>query len=63
MIDPYGRVRAELDLDGTGALDADLPVAIERTVYARFGDFGFWILLFASAFIAFFVVYNRKEPN
>jgi apolipoprotein N-acyltransferase len=63
VIDPYGRVRAELDLDRTGALDADLPAAIERTAYARFGDFGFWILLFASAFIAFFVVYNRKEPN
>jgi apolipoprotein N-acyltransferase len=36
-IDGYGRVRARLDLGHAGALDADLPVALEQTFFVRFG--------------------------
>jgi apolipoprotein N-acyltransferase len=42
VIDPYGRVRARLDLDHRGVLDAALPAALAPTLYARMGD---WVLL------------------
>ena len=38
VIDAYGRVRARLGLQETGALDAFLPVALPPTFYARWGD-------------------------
>jgi apolipoprotein N-acyltransferase len=48
VIDPLGRTKATLALDKTGALDAPLPAAVAPTPYARVGDLGFWLLLFAS---------------
>jgi apolipoprotein N-acyltransferase len=49
VIDPLGRTKTTLALEEMGALDAPLPAAIAPTPYARFGDFGFWLMLFASA--------------
>jgi apolipoprotein N-acyltransferase len=47
VIDPLGRTIATLGLNKIGALDAPLPAAIAPTLYARFGDLGFWLLLIA----------------
>jgi apolipoprotein N-acyltransferase len=44
VIDPYGRIRAALDLGRRGVLDAALPLALPATVYNRFGDIPFTIL-------------------
>jgi apolipoprotein N-acyltransferase len=45
MIDPLGRVTAQLDLGEEGTLDARLPTALPPTIYARYHDAGFFFLL------------------
>ncbi len=52
VIDPMGRVRAALDLGKTGIVDAPLPRALDATPYARFGDFGFLLMLVFGGFAA-----------
>jgi apolipoprotein N-acyltransferase len=52
VIDPLGRVRAQLGLDSTGVLDANLPTAIEATPYARYGWYSFVLLLLSCAVCA-----------
>jgi apolipoprotein N-acyltransferase len=48
VVDPLGRVVARLGLDDVGVLDAPLPKALSPTLYARFGDAGYFILLFVG---------------
>jgi apolipoprotein N-acyltransferase len=45
VIDPEGRVIAQLGLDETGVVDAKLPESLSDTIYARLGDLGFGLLL------------------
>jgi apolipoprotein N-acyltransferase len=47
VIDPLGRVRAELGLGQTGVIDSPLPKAVPKTPFARFGDAGFALMLLA----------------
>jgi apolipoprotein N-acyltransferase len=47
VIDPLGRVRAELGLGVAGVLDSPLPGAVPKTPFARFGDVGFALMLIA----------------
>ncbi|MDO8377500.1 apolipoprotein N-acyltransferase [Phenylobacterium sp.] len=53
MIDAFGRpiLGARLTLGQEGILDIRLPPALAPTVYSRFGDAGFAIMLLLSAFI------------
>ncbi|WP_421933656.1 apolipoprotein N-acyltransferase [Phenylobacterium sp.] len=53
MIDAYGRpiLGARLTLGQEGILDIRLPPALAPTVYSRFGDAGFAIMLLLSALI------------
>jgi apolipoprotein N-acyltransferase len=53
VIDPVGRVRAELALDQLGVVDSSLPVALPPTPYARFGDLVFLVLLITAACASF----------
>jgi apolipoprotein N-acyltransferase len=53
MIDPLGRVRASLALGRAGVVDSALPQALPETVFARFGEVAFFLLLFASLAAAF----------
>jgi apolipoprotein N-acyltransferase len=41
VVDPYGRLVASLPLGAEGVLDAQLPMTIMATTYARFGDIPF----------------------
>jgi apolipoprotein N-acyltransferase len=50
VVDPLGRVIRSLPLGTEGILDAPLPVALPRTVYARVGDTGAGLMI-AAAFI------------
>ena len=58
VIDPYGRVTAQLGLGKMGVLDARLPKAAPISTYARYGDLTFVLLLFAATALAF--VLRRK---
>jgi apolipoprotein N-acyltransferase len=49
MIDPHGRIVAALAMGQAGVVDASLPQALPATPYARFGDFGFWLLVLLCA--------------
>ncbi len=54
VVDPHGRVAARLDLGRMGVLDADLPQALEPTLYARLGNLaaaalGLVLLVLAAA--------------
>jgi apolipoprotein N-acyltransferase len=53
VIDPLGRVRAELPLNQMGVVDSPLPAALPPTPYARFGDLVFLGLLVTAAFGSF----------
>ena len=49
VIDAYGQMRARLDLDTRGFVDAALPIALPPTVFARAGD-----LILAALFLLCF---------
>ena len=51
VIDPLGRVRARLDLNRMGVVDAGLPVALAPPFYARLGDLIFLVIMVTGAFI------------
>lgn len=53
VIDPVGRITAELGLGAEGVLDARLPQALGPTLYARIGDIPALIAVLAAAFIAY----------
>jgi apolipoprotein N-acyltransferase len=53
VIDGNGRVRNMLGLNRLGVVDARLPVALGPTLYARFGDLVFLLLLVTAAFASF----------
>jgi len=61
VIDPMGRIVAQLGLGIEGVLDASLPAAIAPTVYARFGNISAAILVA----IALILVLRRRlsRPN
>jgi apolipoprotein N-acyltransferase len=45
VIDAYGRIKASLPLDAIGVIDHPLPVALEPTPYARWGEN--WLIMMA----------------
>ncbi|MGH6936601.1 MAG: apolipoprotein N-acyltransferase, partial [Methylocella sp.] len=52
IVDPYGRVLAELPLGAEGVLDGGLPQTIARPVFASFpfaSAFSVWIAVLAIA--------------
>jgi apolipoprotein N-acyltransferase len=51
MIDAHGRPAATLGLGASGVIDAVLPAALPRTLYSRFGEIGFAMMLLVSALI------------
>lgn len=52
VVDPYGRITAKLDLQETGVLDSSLPTSLANpTLYARFGDASFFLLIFVMTLI------------
>ena len=55
IIDPYGRVIAQLGLGKMGVLDARLPMAASSSVYARLGDWMFLLLLLAASLLVIFI--------
>lgn len=62
MIDPLGRLTARLALGQMGAIEASLPRALPQTIYARFGDVPFALLLLAALALAL-VKAKRRVPS
>jgi apolipoprotein N-acyltransferase len=56
VIDPLGRTIATLELDQEGVVDSPLPVALASTIYARFGDLGFAVLLLVCVALSWVLV-------
>ncbi len=52
MIDPVGRVLARQPLLTTGALDVALPEPVGQTIYAKYGDIIFFLMLAGFVFSA-----------
>lgn len=53
VIDARGRVLHRLDLDVVGVIDARLPPPMAPTIYSRFGDLWFTLLLICGVFVVF----------
>jgi apolipoprotein N-acyltransferase len=53
MIDPLGRITGRLGLGRMGVVDAKLPKALAPTLYARFGDTAFALLLAFAVALTF----------
>jgi apolipoprotein N-acyltransferase len=60
VVDPYGRVTAQLGLGKIGVVDADLPRPIPETLYARVGDRLFFAMVAVLA-VAGIVLGRRKS--
>ena len=63
MIDGYGRVVARRDLGEQGVVDTSLPVALPKTLYARFGDWAAFTLMlgFLATFILSQFIISRRH--
>jgi apolipoprotein N-acyltransferase len=55
VIDPLGRLIGTATEGMTGVLDSDLPQALPETIFARFGEWGFFVLLLACLGTGLFV--------
>jgi apolipoprotein N-acyltransferase len=51
VVDPYGRVIKRLGINQRGVIDAKLPKALPKTIYARFGNLMFLIIVILSFMI------------
>ena len=63
VIDPLGRVQARLALGRTGFLDAELPRALPPTLYARYRDTGFALLLVLCFLCSFAARLKPREAR
>ncbi len=60
IIDPLGRIAASIPANEIGVLDAPLPQALSKTLFASFGKYTFWLLLAASFAAAVFTIPRRR---
>ncbi|MEM7743449.1 MAG: apolipoprotein N-acyltransferase [Pseudomonadota bacterium] len=60
IIDPHGRIMTSLPLDMHGATDGRLPAPLAPTLYARTGDWPWWI---ATAFILLLAQARRRTGS
>lgn len=53
VVDGHGRILHRLDLDVVGVIDARLPPAMAPTLYSRFGDLWFALMLICGVLVVF----------
>lgn len=61
VIDPYGRIVSRLKLNEAGVLDADLPVPLNPTIYAQFGELPFFVMMLLLGLIAKYVTFRSGK--
>ncbi len=54
LIDALGRTKARIGLYKSGVIDAPLPRALGGTIYSRFGDLLFWLVMAVGGLLGFF---------
>jgi apolipoprotein N-acyltransferase len=59
VIDPVGRIRAQLKMNEVSVLDAELPESLPLTPYARVGDLGFFLLIIIAGGVTLF--FSRRN--
>lgn len=60
MIDPLGRVLAQLPVGRLGVLDRALPQGLESTIFSRFGGAAIFVLLIVGAILA---IVSARNPR
>lgn len=63
LIDPYGRLRATLDIGARGVIDHDLPVALTPPLYAVTGNVPFFVVLTLLAIAAIWLACRRQSAT
>ncbi len=63
MIDPYGRIIDNLKLNEAGYLDANLPMPLDATIYARFGNLPFLIWMIILGLAAKYVTFRSGKQT
>ena len=63
VIDPYGRIVSRLNLNEKGFLDADLPVPLAPTLYARSGELPFLLVLLILGLAAKYVTFRSGKSS
>ena len=63
VIDPYGRIIDSLKLNEAGFLDANLPVPLDATIYARFGNLPFLLMLLILGLTAKYVTFRSSKQT
>jgi apolipoprotein N-acyltransferase len=61
VIDPYGQIVGRLQLNQKGYLDADLPVPLEPTFYAKTGDWPVLLVLFILGVLVKYVTFRTSK--
>jgi apolipoprotein N-acyltransferase len=62
IIDPYGRIIHQLPLNRAGVIDGGLPMALPKTLYARFGDGIFALLCLLLGGLLILTNFHGSEP-
>jgi apolipoprotein N-acyltransferase len=63
VIDPYGRIIDSLKLNEAGFLDANLPAPLDPTIYARFGNLPFLLMLLILGLAAKYVTFKSGKKT
>ena len=63
VIDPYGRIINSLKLNEAGFLDANLPVPLDATIYARFGNLPFLLMLLILGLATKYVTFRSGKQT
>jgi apolipoprotein N-acyltransferase len=58
--DSHGRILGQIALDAVGTIDLSVPSAVTPTIFARYGNAGFFGLLMLAGFL--FVRLDQKTP-
>ena len=59
IIDPLGRITAQLGLNNAGLLDGGLPSKVDRTPYSRLESIWFWLLF--GVLLALTRVFSQRK--
>jgi apolipoprotein N-acyltransferase len=63
VVDPYGRVTAKLGIQKVGVVDADLPVALDPTLFEKLGDLPFFAMIALLALAGFLPAGGRGSVS